>query len=419
MAGVKSDIQILDIRDTVFNIGIICGIIIDMRKKRIPPSKTDFDKVFVLLTFLLIGFGVFMIYDATIIHSQLVYGNAYKFVLLHLGWVFMGILAFLFFFKVDYTKLKTFTYILFITSIIMLVILAILGLIPCDSSLNFAPCINGANRWLYFNPPPLPQIPLVGVIGFQPSSFAKLALVLYLSFQISKNLKKDEDTFWVYLITTVIVTGLVLIQPNMSTAVIIFIIGTIIYFSSGAGLKRLFIMIPIVVALALLFILASPYRRSRLFTLIGSGPSDQLESSYHINQVSIALGSGGLGGLGFGQSRQKYQYLPEVASDSIFAIIGEEFGFIGSTVFMSVFLLFLYRGLKIALDADDLLGKMIAIGVISWIGIQFIINLSAMSRIIPLTGVPIPLISYGGSSLIFSMIGLGIVANISRKNDHL
>jgi cell division protein FtsW len=378
-----------------------------------------YDRIFVALVFTLVGFGILMIYNSTIIHSQNIYGNAYRFVLLHIGWVLMAILAFIVFLNIDYKRLRYFSYTLFGTSIMMLVILALLGLIPCESSVSFAPCINGANRWLYLNPPPLPELPLIGVVGFQPSELAKLALILYLSFQLFKIVQEKENTFWVYLISSCLVAFLVLIQPNMSTAVMLFMIGTIIYFASGSPFKKLLIMAPIVLLFGLGFVLSSPYRRERFLTWGNENNLsgvEQLESSYHINQISIALGSGGFSGLGFGKSRQKYQYLPEVASDSIFAIIGEEFGFIGTLVLTTVFLFFLYKGFMISIRSQDVLGKMISTGIISWIGIQFLVNVAAMSRIIPLTGVPIPLISYGGSSLIFSMIGLGIVANISRKS---
>ena len=129
----------------------------------------------------------------------------------------------------------------------------------------------------------------------------------------------------------------------------------------------------------------------------------------------IALGSGGLFGVGFGQSRQKFQYLPEVSSDSIFAIIGEELGFIGTTLVVVLFVLFIYKGFTIAKQAPDLLGRLLAVGITSWIGLQFFVNVAAMIEIIPLTGIPIPLISYGGSSMIFSLMGLGILANIASQ----
>jgi cell division protein FtsW len=152
----------------------------------------------------------------------------------------------------------------------------------------------------------------------------------------------------------------------------------------------------------------------RLTALLSGNDADA--SSYHVKQALMALGSGGIGGVGFGQSKQKYQYLPEVASDSIFAIIGEEFGFVGTACVVFAYLYLVYRGFVIAKNAPDLLGKLIATGVSSWLGIQFFVNVAAMTKIIPLTGVPIPLISYGGSSMVFSLMGLGILANINETS---
>jgi cell division protein FtsW len=256
------------------------------------------------------------------------------------------------------------------------------------------------------------------VVGFQPSEFAKLAFIIFLSVFITNTIGTERSHFRFFLKFAGIaglVSGLVLMQPNMSTAMLIMAIGVSIYFVSGADLKPLFISAPFVLLLAVIFMLSSSYRRERLMTLITHDASKVEQSGYHINQVQIALGSGGFAGLGFGQSRQKYQYLPEVASDSIFAIIGEELGFVGTTFVVAVFVYLFYKGLCIAAEAPDLLGRLLAVGVSCWIGLQFFVNIAAMTKIIPLTGVPIPLISYGGSSMVFSLMALGILANISRK----
>ncbi|EKD99708.1 MAG: hypothetical protein ACD_22C00195G0007, partial [uncultured bacterium] len=179
----------------------------------------------------------------------------------------------------------------------------------------------------------------------------------------------------------------------------------------------LFLSMPVFGALGTIFMLTSEYRRERLFTLLGLTSGEELSLGYHIKQILIALGSGGIFGLGFGQSRQKFQYLPEVASDSIFAIIGEELGFIGTTFVVMLFGFFIYKGLSIAKKATDNVGRMLAVGITSWMGLQFFVNIAAMTKLIPLTGVPLPLISYGGSSMIFSLMGLGVLASIGRKKE--
>lgn len=355
-----------------------------------------------------------MIYDATSIYSSEVYGSSHKFVLLQLGWILVGLLGFLLFFLLDYRKISAVAYSLFFVSLCFLVFLAVVSLLPCNSGISFTPCINGANRWIFFNPAPLPQIPFLGVLGFQPAELAKLSLILYLAFQIALKARK-EDSFWVYFIASGLFSFLVLLQPNMSTAMMIFLIGSIIYFSSGFTLKPLFLVGPLLVVLTIAVILVSPYRRMRLTTFL-TGEGRESSEGYHAKQITIALGSGGFSGVGFGQSRQKYQYLPEVASDSIFAIIGEELGFIGTTFVLMFFSYFLYLGFLTVRNAPDLLGRLLAVGITSWMGLQFFVNAAAMTKIIPLTGVPMPLISYGGSSMVFSLMGLGILANISKQS---
>ncbi|KKS21347.1 MAG: Cell division protein FtsW [candidate division WWE3 bacterium GW2011_GWC1_41_7] len=390
--------------------------------KRNTAQRSGFhDRSLLILISLMLLFGVIMIHNATVVYSQGVFGGAYRFVLLQLGWIAAGSLGFLFFYRYDYKKIGRVAYPMFALSLLSLGLLAFLGflnksgLIECSNSIIFAPCINGAYRWLYLNPPPLPKIPLMGVLGFQPSELAKLSLIMYLSVQLNKAIKERDNSFYVYLFPSGLVALFILLQPNMSTAALVFLIATSIYYSTGESLKPLLVTGPVLALTGLLFILTSPYRRDRLLTLIGTTEGKELSLGYHIKQILIALGSGGLFGVGFGQSRQKFQYLPEVSSDSIFAIIGEELGFAGTTVVVILFSLFIYKGFDIARNTPDLLGKMLAVGITSWIALQFFVNVAAMTKLIPLTGVPIPLISYGGSSMIFSLMGLGILANISRE----
>ncbi|MFA6982095.1 MAG: FtsW/RodA/SpoVE family cell cycle protein [Patescibacteria group bacterium] len=378
------------------------------------------DKTLLLYIFGLLIFGVVMIYDATVAVAQSNFGGPYKFLFHHLAWVLLGLLGFFFFMNYNYKHLGKISYFLFFLSLLLLLVPAIIGffdivgVLNCEKSLSFVPCVNGAYRWVYLNPPPFPEIPFLGVLGFQPAEFAKLALVIYLSVQIGIKAKEKMTPFWLFLVATGIVSFLVLLQPNMSTAVLIFLIGVFIYFSSGLTLYPLMATLPMIGILGGGAVLSSPYRRQRLLTLIGMSEGDDLSLGYHIRQILIALGSGGLLGVGFGQSRQKYQYLPEVSADSIFAIIGEELGFIGTTALVVLFGFFIIKGFDIAKNAPDLPGKMLAVGITSWIGLQFFINVAAMTKLIPLTGIPIPLISYGGSSTVFSLMGLGILANVSR-----
>jgi len=383
-----------------------------VRKKLIPKNLT---RNFVITLLILLVFGLIMIYDATSVHSQSVYGTPYKFVLLQFVWTGVGFLGFLFFFKLDYRKFSPLAYIIFFVSLISLLFLAVASRISCGSGISFAPCINGANRWVFLNPSPLPEIPFLGVLGFQPAELAKLGIVLYLSYHLSFKTKKEEG-FSVYLFVTLLISCLIVMQPNLSTAIIVYLIGTTMYFSTGFKFFPVLISFVFLLLISLVLTLVSPYRLSRLRTHIGNSTGEELKEDYHSRQVSIALGSGGIFGMGFGQSRQKYQYLPEVASDSIFAIIGEELGLIGTVLLISTFTFFLFLGFQIGQNATDTVGRLLVVGVTSWMGFQFFINVAAMVRLIPLTGVPMPLVSYGGSSMVFSLIGLGIVANISKHS---
>lgn len=358
--------------------------------------------------------GLIMIVNSTAISSNNLYGDPYRFAFYQAGWILIGGIGFMFFYNVDYTNLEKFSNVFFYVTLGLLGLLAVIGLGHCGGGFGFAPCINGANRWLFINPPPLPKIPLLGVLGFQPGEMAKLSLILFLSFQLVKRIKENNKPFNFYLMFTGITAMLIILEPNMSTALIVFGLGTALYFASGAPLKPLLYMIPLGLVLALFFMISSPYRRDRVMTYLKGSHGLENKEDYHAKQILIALGSGGFTGVGFGQSKQKYQYLPEVASDSIFAIIGEEFGFIGTSFILGLICYLIYLGFSTAKNARDTEGRLIATGIISWFGIQALVNVAAMAQLIPLTGVPIPLISYGGSSMVFSLMGLGLLANISK-----
>lgn len=394
------------------------------------PKKITADRSLLVVITILLLLGIIMIYDGTVVFAQGTFGEAYKFVILHIGWIFIGLIVFSFFYKFDYHKLENYVYPLFGLAILPLILLAFVsllrkvGLVECNPGHFLVPCINGASRWLYINFSFLQKVPFINSLGFQPAEFAKISLIMFLAVALDRliNLKgrvanrtqHKYQPLYFTLIVTGVVSALIFLQPNLSTATLVFIIGISVYFASGLSLKPLLVVLPVLFSTGMLFILSSSYRRARLLTLI-NGSGNELETGYHIKQILIALGSGGVFGLGFGQSRQKFQYLPEIAADSIFAIIGEELGFLGTTIVIGLFLFLLSRGYYIANNAPDLLGKLLAVGVTTWIGFQFFVNVAAMTRLIPLTGVPLPLISYGGSSTIFTLMGLGILANISKQ----
>lgn len=379
--------------------------------------KQSADKTLLILIGILLAFGLISIYDATVVLSQDLYGNAYIFVLSQLAWIILGLSFFYFFYKIDLRVLRKYATPLFIVSLVFLSILALFGVLPCEINFIFTPCINGANRWFYFNPPPFPSIPFIGIVGFQPSELTKFSLIVFLAAQLEKATNRaDLNSFIPFMSVSGLAFILIFLQPNLSTATLILSISIAMYFASDANLKPALITFPSLGILGLIALFSFSHTRERIKTFIGeSTAGTDLSVGYHIRQIQIALGSGGIFGVGFGQSRQKFQYLPEVFADSIFAIIGEELGFIGTTMLILLFTFLIYKGFTIAKHTNHLFNRLLAVGVTTWIALQLFVNIGAMTRIIPLTGIPLPLISYGGSSLIFMLMGLGVLANVSKK----
>jgi cell division protein FtsW len=211
-----------------------------------------------------------------------------------------------------------------------------------------------------------------------------------------------------------VIFGLVMLQPDLGSALVLGAIGFGMYVAAGGQIKHVMAIIGIGLLGILLLIVVSPYRRDRLKTFF-SAEEDPLGASYHIRQITIALGSGGWFGQGFGQSRQKYQYIPEASTDSIFSIAAEEVGFVGSTVILLLYVGLMFTGLKIAEKPSDTYARLVAVGIVTWLGAQTAINLGSIVSIIPLTGVPLPYISYGGSALVSVLAASGILMGIGRR----
>ncbi len=366
-------------------------------------TKKDYSLILAILSLLV--FGVVMVYDVSVVLANATFGGKFYFLILQALWVTVG-LTFLFIFSnIDYHFLSKHAYLIFGSALLLMVFV----LLPTP----FAPIIYGARRWIYLNPAPFPSFPLIGRQSVQPSEIFKLAIIIYLATVLSK---KEIKPLGFGLLLAVFF-GLIMFQPDFGTGLLVVSIAVSIYFASGVNLVYFLAGIPTMIIAGVGFILASPYRRARLMTYMSKGFSDPQGASFHINQILIALGSGGFTGLGFGQSRQKYQYIPEVATDSIFAVIGEELGFVGTLLLILAFAFVIYKGFQVAKNAPDKLGKLMAIGITTWFATQCVVNLAAMVHIVPLTGVPLPLISYGGSSMVFSLISLGVLLNIKKQSE--
>ncbi|HKP52155.1 MAG TPA: putative lipid II flippase FtsW [Chloroflexia bacterium] len=267
--------------------------------------------------------------------------------------------------------------------------------------------IKGAKRWLS-----LGNLP----IGLQPSEFAKLAFVLYLADWCSTKGEKVRD-FHNGLIPFGIMLGmlggLVFMEPDMGTTLVIFSIGVAMYFVSGAALKHMAVGLLLAIGGFLLAAVVAPYRWGRVLSFMDPW-HDPLGVSYHSVQSLLALGSGGVTGMGLGASRQKFGWLPEQSTDAIFSVYGQEMGFIGAALMISLFLLLAWRGYRVAQKAPDGFSSLVATGITTWLIFQAMLNIGAVSGAIPFTGVPLPFVSYGGSSLIITLAGVGLLLNISK-----
>lgn len=278
-------------------------------------------------------------------------------------------------------------------------------------ALVFFPVIGAgatADRWLNFY-----------FFTFQPSELAKLTLILYLSAWLAsrgRNALRDFKTGLApFLGLMLILFALIIAQPDMGTLIIVGAIAMALYLLGGANLKHFFALLLAALLVLALAVKFAPYRASRIATFFNPSVDTQ-KTAYHINQALIAVGSGGVFGRGLGQSRQKFLYLPEASSDSLFAVVAEELGFAGAAATVFLFLLILWRGIMVCRRCADNYGKLVAAGIVVWFCGQAFINIAAMTRVLPLTGVPLPFMSYGGSALVMAMAAAGILLNISKRS---
>lgn len=353
-------------------------------------GKADFALLFAIIILTL--FGLFMIYDASSYVAFRDFGDKYTYFKDQTFWAILGFGALSVVSFFDYHRYYNLALPILITSIILLFLVFVPGL---------GVTALGAKRWID-----------LGVFVIQPSEIVKLSLTIYLSAWFST---KEKGRFIAFLLLIGLVLGLVMLQPDMGTAIIILGVSVVIYFLSGGNVLHLLALAPVIGIMGVVLIVFEPYRLARLTTFLNP-EQNILGSSYHLRQILIALGSGGLLGVGIGNSLQKYAYLPEATTDSIFAIMAEEIGFVGVTVYMAVVLFVIYRGFHISMNSKDMFGKLLAGGITSMLAIQTIVNLGAQTALLPLTGVPLPFISYGGSALIINLISIGILLNISRQS---
>jgi len=306
----------------------------------------------------------------------------------------IGICAMAFMIRTDYHKLKKFTKVIMLVTIVLLCVV-----FAFDSR-------NGARRW----------IP-IGSFSLQPSEIAKYVVVLYMAKSIEAKGEKIKSFVYgilPYLMVSGLYAGLVIAEKNLSIATVIMIVTLILLFVGGARITHFAGLIGLVGVFGTLGILLESYRLKRVLSFLDPW-KDPKGDGYQLIQSLLALGSGGITGVTLGKSRQKCYYIPEPHNDFIFSIIGEELGLIGCTVIIILFLVVIWRGIRTAIRAKDTYGTLLAVGTTSVIAIQAVINIAVVSGSMPVTGVPLPFISYGGSTLLFNLMAMGILLNVSRQ----
>lgn len=341
-------------------------------------------------------FGIIMIYSSSNIWAEYKFNDAFKYLKMQGLFLIVGIVLMIIISKIPYK------YYLDKANIILVIcfVLLILVLIPGIGKIR-----NGSRSWFG-----------VGGFGIQPSEFMKLALIIFISKYLHKNernnisIKKDILPI---LFITLLTFGLIMLQPDFGTGVIIVMSIIGILFISGLKMKFFIIAGLVGVVGAVVLILIAPYRFERILSFINPWV-DPLGTGFQAIQSLFAIGPGGLLGLGLGNSIQKHFYLPEPQTDFIFAIISEEFGFLGVLIVSALFLTIIYRGMKISLNAKDLFSKYLSFGITFSLAFQALLNLMVVVSLIPITGVTLPFLSYGGSSLLITLCSMGILLNISR-----
>lgn len=355
------------------------------------------DKPLLFSVFLLLGIGLLMVASAGVGYGNIRFDDGYYFFKRQLVGVGVGLLALLVFQRIPYQFWKKVAIPFFFVALVLLVLV----LIP-----SFGTEAYGASRWLNLGP-----------VSFQPSEVVKLALIVYFAAWLSgKSMARKTDfseSVVPFSIVLLVVSFLILKQPDTGTLGILFIIALSLFFASGAKLSHIGLLIGTGLAGLLLLVWLAPYRMRRMLVFLDP-THDPSGAGYQINQALIAVGSGGIFGLGLGHSRQKFAYLPEPMTDSIFAILAEELGIVGGALLIGLFIFFAYRGFHIARRAPDEFGRYLAIGIVSWIVFQAFVNIFAITGMIPLTGVPLPFISYGGTSIAVLLGAVGILLNISK-----
>jgi len=361
-------------------------------------QRAPADRLLLLVTFCLVGLGIVMIYSASAIRAQDRFGDPAFFLKRQLVYACLGLVAMAWAAGRELKTLQRLTPILFLASVLLL----LLVLIP-----HIGIRINGARRWIR-----------LFSVSFQPAELAKLAVILFLASYFARRQDRLDDFLDGYvppLCLTGLIAGLIILQPNFGTAAILLFAAGVLFYVGGARTKHLLATVGAALPVLGFLVMHSAHGRTRLLALVDPSQVSS-KATYQLDQSFYALGPGGLFGRGLGDSMQKLFFLPEPHTDFIFAIVGEEMGFVGAVLVVVLFGLFLWRGTRAAMRAGDAYASYLAVGITGLIVGQAALNMAVVSGLLPTTGVPLPFLSYGGSSLTLMLFGVGVLLNVSRHS---
>lgn len=363
-------------------------------------KKHAVDVGLLIIVFILLASGIIMVFSASSVYAYYTYNDSYYFLKRQLLWALLGLPIMGVMANYDYHKLRKVALPLLMLTCVLLLLVFVPG-IGIEKK--------GSHRWIG-----------AGSLSFQPSELAKLAIIIFLATSLSRTHEKLKYFFkglLPYLLIIGVVAGLIIIEPHLSSTVIVVAVGLILLFVAGARILHFIGLSTLGLIGIIAAIVAEPYRFDRIKAFMDPWKYSS-DEGYQITQSLMAIGSGGLFGLGLGMSRQKQLYIPEPHNDFVFSIIGEELGFLGASVVLLLFLFFIWKGIKIAVYAPDMFGSLLATGITSLIAIQVIINVAVVTSSMPVTGQPLPFFSAGGTSLVFLLAGVGILLNISRYSTY-
>ncbi len=355
------------------------------------------DSIILIAVLLLIGVGLIAIFSASSILAEQRYGDHYYYLKKQGVFCLFGLLLMIAATHINYLFYRSFVYFFMGLSLLLLILLFVPG---------FGVKVAGAQRWLRF-----------GIISLQPSEAAKLCLAIFVAYSMSKN-AENMSTFLHGLLPNVLMASifmiLILLQPDLGTALIIGMWVLILLFIGGVNLGQLMVLLGLLTPIVFYLISHTAYRLHRWWAFLNPWEDPQ-GFGFQIIHSFLAFGSGGLFGVGLGNSKQKLFYLPEPHTDFILSIIAEEIGFIGVSVILILFTFIIIKGMKIALHAQELFGTYLALGITCMLAVQVMVNMGVVMALLPTKGLTLPFISYGGSSLVVNLIGIGILMNISKK----